>query len=81
VPPRGEQCREAALQRAGDDQDAEALGQTAEAGGGGEAGEAGDEHSLAADEVADPAAEEHGNSPLRTGERTRDRRLLRMTVF
>ena len=46
---RREQRGERALERAGGDEDAEALGEPAERGGGGEAGEADDEDALAAE--------------------------------
>ena len=55
---RGQQRGEAALQGAGDDEDLEALGETAECGCDGEPGEAGDEDALAAEEVAEAAAEQ-----------------------
>ena len=53
-----EQRAEDALQRAGGDEHAEALGGAAERRGDGEAEQAGDEDALAAEEVADAAAEQ-----------------------
>ena len=53
-----EQRAEHALQRAGADEHAEALGRAARGGGAGEAEQAGDERPLAAEQVGDPAAEQ-----------------------
>jgi hypothetical protein len=55
---RGQQRGEAALHGAGDDEDAEALGKTAERGRRGESDEPGDEHAPVADQVAEAAAEQ-----------------------
>ena len=53
-----EQRAEDALQRAGADEDAEALRGAADRRGDGEAEQAGDEHALAAEEVAEATAEQ-----------------------
>ena len=79
---RGEDRAEGALQGAGADQDREAGGEAAERGGAGEPDQADDEDALAAEEVADPAAEQQqaaegervgGDDPLagRVGEAER----------
>jgi hypothetical protein len=54
----GEECAEDALQGTGGDEDAEGLRGPAEGGGDGEADQADDEGGLAAEEVADAAAEQ-----------------------